>query len=271
MQSFGNSSLAGDASDKIIGNGGSPLSNTDVEREEFAGNAVVPALSVEEAHDNYNSEERKNVEEQDHNEEYDDDDDISALEYARRHHLVYDYLKFPVLSRLEVLSHHSGLTRDSHLHQFVLTANIKEERVKLEQAGAKLLAWASTGDKSELVESMLLPMLGSVYVKNMRLELPLLKSDHQMDCSRFACRKDFETKLKDVKLPLEVVDDEKNEGLAFPSHLYIKGDEIMKALKKERLAVSKETILVLTEAIKMDWTEADEEDLWKGFHIYKKV
>jgi len=54
-------------------------------------------------------------------------------------------------------------------------------------------------------------------IKRAKLELPLIKTDHEMDCKNFARRDDFEIKLCDIKLPLEMVDEENNEGLAWPS------------------------------------------------------
>jgi hypothetical protein len=114
-------------------------------------------------------------------------------------------------------------------------------------------------------------MLDSKDFKDIHLELPLLKTDHALDCRSFANRYGFEIQLIDVKLPLEMVDDYSNEGLSFPSSMYCRGDEILDELKKERLVVSRETMEYLSAAIKPGWTDSDDTSLWEGLRNYKKA
>jgi hypothetical protein len=200
--------------------------------------------------------------------------DPLPLEYARLYGIAHDHLEIPSLSYIDGLGHDipDGLTNDSHLQQIIFPDYaIQEKLISIEKESATLLSWASNGDNPDTVENLLLPMLGSNEVKNMYLELPILKSDHQFDCNRFTYRDDFEVHLRDVKFPLEMVDNEQNEGVVFPSYLNSRGDEILEAMKKEKLVVSKDVIHIIASAIKLDWIEANNEVTWRIAHTYKRV
>ena len=213
------------------------------------------------------------LEQTDHAEDEDEEKELSVLDYARLNGIASDHLELPPLSSLLTLSLgiDSNLTDDSYLHQFVFPDRSLDERLNIGKDAAQLLVWVNTPNTPESIDAIMLPMLDSKDFKNVHFELPLLKSDHALDCRSFANREDFEIKLADVKLPLEMVDDEKNEGLSFPSSLYSKGDEILDELKQERLAVSRETMEFLSVAINVEWTDAEESSLWEGLRNYKRV
>ena len=88
---------------------------------------------------------------------------------------------------------------------------------------------------------------------------------------RFARREGFETQLRDVKLPLEVLDEETNGGLTFSASLWDKGTKLLDELKRAKLEVSKETLMCLQDILKNDWTEEDEKAVWTSGQTYRKV
>ncbi|KAF8853706.1 hypothetical protein BDZ45DRAFT_657595 [Acephala macrosclerotiorum] len=102
------------------------------------------------------------------------------------------------------------------------------------------------------------------------LELPLLRSNHETDCKAFASREGFDITLQDVKLPLELVDDEKNEGLSWPSRFWEMGLETLQKLKAEKLSISKNTFMFINDCLKDDWSEDDAKALWDDEQKYKK-
>jgi hypothetical protein len=202
-----------------------------------------------------------------------EEEGISPLEYARRNGLACNHLAEPIPLPYASIPNgiDGGTTDDSHLYQLEFPNCSTDERPPLSRDAAMLLAWVSAPEKEESIDSAALSLLGSGQSKKRHLELPLLKSDHEIDCKQFARREGFEIKLADVKLPLEMVDDEKDEGLVFPTKLWDKGSHIMEELKKEKLPVTKGTLTYLSVALKVEWDQDVEDQVWASVHTYKKV
>ena len=203
-----------------------------------------------------------------------EDDDLTPLEYARYHGLsrdpLADFFAFTHIGALQADIPDDFI--DDSLPQFDFGVEPRlDERLTLSKEAARLLQAVAHEDTQETIDALTLSMLGSSGVKNSRVELPLLKTDHETDCKHFAQWDGFEIKLKDVKFPLEVVDDEKNEGIKFPSSYWNLGDGIMEELKKEKLEVSKNTMVFLKEALTNVWTKEDDEELWQAEMNYKRV
>ena len=203
-----------------------------------------------------------------------EDDDLTPLQYARLHGLSRNHLSDTfAFTHIEALQAGilEGITDDS-LPQFDLGVEPRlDERFTLSKEAARLLQAVAHQDTQGTIDALVLPMLGSSEVKITRVELPLLKTDHETDCKQFAQWDGFEIKLKDVKFPLEVVDDEKNEGVKFPSAYWHLGDGFMEELKKEKLEVSKNTMVFLKEALTNVWTKEDDEELCQAEMKYKRV
>jgi len=201
-------------------------------------------------------------------------EELSALEYARTNGLARNPLEEPhPLSYLTTLSTWIDGDRpdDSHLPQFKFPNCSTDEYLEVSKEALDLIAEVSKPETPGSIDAILLSMLGRTDIKSMRFELPLLRSDHESDCKEFASRDDFEVKLQDIKLPLEVVDEAKGEGLTIPSKYWNQGVEIMEELKKEHLEVTRETIAYLGETLKVSWNDADEKEVWASVHDYKKV
>jgi hypothetical protein len=203
-------------------------------------------------------------------------DEPPPLQYARSNGLARDYmddhLAFSELVRLQTAVQH-GLTDDSELHQFDFGSEVKvEERLKISREGALLLSSVSQGDTAEAIDALVLPMFKTRSItKKARLELPLLRTDHENDCKNFARRDDFEIKLCDIKLPLEMVNEENNEGLVWPSKFSSLGEELVEQLKQEKISISRDVLSYLQDALKNDWTEEDDKSFWESEQRYKRV
>ncbi|CZR63409.1 uncharacterized protein PAC_13306 [Phialocephala subalpina] len=199
----------------------------------------------------------------------------SPLEYARSNGLSRDYLAERLgFSDLEQLQHDVDAKQldSSHLRQFNLGSEIRvEERLTISKDAALLLSSINREEASEDIDSLVVSMLETRTLGwPPKLELSLLRSNHETDCREFASREGFEIKLQDVKLPLELVDDEKNEGLSWPSRFWDMGQETLQKLKAEKLAVSKDTFMFINDCLKDDWTEDDAKALWGDEQKYKK-
>lgn len=204
----------------------------------------------------------------------DEEPEISPLQYARENGLCRDHLQTPYhASNLNAFAEYqNGLLGDSHLLQFKLCAEVNtDERLTASKDAALLIASVSREETFEWVDDTICQMITSSKYIVPRLELPLLKSDQETDCKTFARREGFEIKLQDVKLPLEMVDGESNGGIGFSPSLCNKGTEILEKLKKERLEVSKDTLLYLQSILRSDWTDENEKKVWESTYTYKKV
>jgi len=73
-------------------------------------------------------------------------------------------------------------------------------------------------------------------VRNLKIEIPMLKTDHEGDMQVFCCP--ISPDLANEHLPLESLDDEADEGLMWPSSCQKLPDQYMRAAVKERLDVS---------------------------------
>ena len=204
------------------------------------------------------------------------DDEPPALQYARSNGLARDHLAdqlvFSELAKLQIAVQLS-LADDIELHQFDFGSELKvEERVTISREGAQLLVCITQEDATEAIDALVLPMLKTKnIVKRTRLELPLLKTDHETDCNNFARRDDFEIKLCDIKLPLEMVNEENNEGLVWPSRLSSLGVKVVEKLKQEKVSISRDDLKYLQDTLKNGWTEEDDKNLWKSEQKYRRV
>lgn len=203
-----------------------------------------------------------------------EDEDLTPLEYARYHRLSRDPLTDPLaFAHIEALQ--ADILEDSvdsFLPQLDFGVEPRlDERLMVSKEALQFVQSVAHQYTPESIDALILPMLRPSRGKNSRIELPLLKTDHETDCRHFARWDGFEIKLEDVKFPLELVDDEKNEGIKFPSSYWKLGDGIMEELKKEKLEVSRDAMLFLKEALTDVWAKEDDEELWRTEMKYKRV
>jgi len=109
--------------------------------------------------------------------------------------------------------------------------------------------------------------------ESLKLEAPILRSDHGTDCRRLARRvKAFlKEALPDHRLPLHPVDMAQGEGLEFPESMAEMDTEQMKVIEQESLEVTKSTLLYLMRNLKTDLTNNDQWDLVESVSPYHRV
>jgi hypothetical protein len=204
-----------------------------------------------------------------------DDEDILALDYARLNGLSRNYLTdlstSTILGALQETIE-GGLIDDSSLQELNLPVDCGLcERLTISKDGAQLLAWVMHLEAVESIDATVHNMMGSPEFKTTRLELPLLGSDHEFDVTEFAKRDAFESHLQDVRLPIEILDVEQNECLEFSSTLQNLGADTLDNLQRQKLIVTRESLKYIQTSIRSNWTEFDEEELWKDIQEYAKV
>lgn len=188
-----------------------------------------------------------------------DEEDISALEYARlnglaRNHLT-DNLPFLLLQKLQEAAEKS-LTKDEHLVQFIFSPECDtNERLSVSKGAGRLLAWVMNAKSNQ--NHVTSSISRGLKIKMNYSELPLLRSDHDSDVTKFAQRDGFLLHLKDIRLPLEVFDTERDQGLEFSTALCTLGTDMLNELKKEKLVVTRESLQFIEKSIRSVHGEAN--------------
>jgi len=109
--------------------------------------------------------------------------------------------------------------------------------------------------------------------KRLKLEPPLLATDHDRDCRRVAHKLKALAQAPVSSHGLSPIPTEagSGEGLEF-SDAEKKGDaELMEAFGKETLEVTRESLLFLVESLRTEWTDGDRQDLFESVSTYKGV
>ncbi len=203
-----------------------------------------------------------------------DDHELTAVQYARLHGLAVDHLADPLpISHVEALREDvpGTLTEDTDLPNIDLHIHVStQETLTLDKGGADLVQNATSGlSISKEIESILFPLLDSRRTKTLRLEGPLLRSDHASDFRAFARWE--ESHFRDGCLPMEPLDDEMDVGLEWPRKLYMVPAKLLEELASEKIEMTKETFIYLQTTLKGIWTEEDDGKMWGSVTPYKRV
>ncbi|KFY48799.1 hypothetical protein V495_01003 [Pseudogymnoascus sp. VKM F-4514 (FW-929)] len=188
----------------------------------------------------------------------------SIVEYARFHGLSKDPLRGPLpLSYIESLMHtfEKAALDDSHPEQIKYEPIPQlNERLTIDKEAEILLADArgilldqSTIDKITAAASI------RPRRQNLKLEIPLLKTDPDADLRDFKKRRN--PNLSDENFIYEPLDIEKDEGLQWPSRFANLPEEIMKACSMEKITVTRDTMVYLQAALKDNRSRDDTNDL----------
>jgi hypothetical protein len=209
-----------------------------------------------------------------------DEPEPSIVEYARFYGISIDHnAAFPAQDELDDLlqTTPAELENDARLPQLQpVEIEPPEDRITLEKEGAKAIREADTGPLEHAEYQKLLRRLCRERKRTPKLkcELPLLKTLHEVDYQEFkqTIEKGREVDLDQLKtLPFEPLDDEKDEGLEFPSMYHDVPAVLLKQAEKEKIGVSKDAMLVLACALKNDWSEEDNKKLLMSQITYKRV
>ncbi|KAI9641735.1 hypothetical protein NHQ30_009591 [Ciborinia camelliae] len=207
-----------------------------------------------------------------------EEDDPPILELARsigiaRDHQLDDTSVDDLLLMKENINHTflNDLNQD-HLPQLDIQVTINlDERLFVSQGAARLLGSVAQNESQESIDALIYPLLGgSRDVKKMRLELPLLRSDHESDVRGFSRKDGFELKPKDIKLPLELVSIENNEGLEFPPDFYNFETETFETIANEKIEVTRNSMIYLQTALKVTLTRDDEQEIWESVRTHSR-
>ena len=177
--------------------------------------------------------------------------DSSIIDYARYHGLIRDHLED---DPLEHITHSADILsdlEDDHLPQIHPDiARIPDERLTLDKDAVSLLASIAALAQTPPARNDGISDFDVHRVRRMKLELPMLRTDPELDLLRFAPR--IVPDLENEFLPLETVDQEADEGFDWPSWCHSLPDEYIKRIKAEKLEVTSDALAILQEVIQFD-------------------
>ncbi|KAK3352650.1 hypothetical protein B0T25DRAFT_500907 [Lasiosphaeria hispida] len=210
---------------------------------------------------------------------------MDATEYARRNGLTIDSFTDPLLGLLDndtSIAATTTPTAPGHLFELdqleeclFRTIIPIPEQCEMPRASLILLHQVCKPCKGQELTGLMedLCFAGAVERKKLKLEVPVLRSDHNMDCRRLRQKVEAFRKpqLPEHRLPLYPADGEEGEGVEFPGSARKSDTAIMKNIEKELFEMKRETLVYLMQTLKADWTAAEQTDLVDSISTYKGV
>lgn len=186
----------------------------------------------------------------------------SVLEYAREQGICTDYTtELPRLVDI-CFSLRGGCAQDpqdpfDHNLTTAATAanNLLKQRLALPKDAAIFLR--STLTTPDLPANYSCPTQNLQRLRALKQELPLLQTDAELDMLSFGKR--FVPDFADLRtrLPSEDLDEENDEGFTWPARCAGYPTECDETARSERLAVSRDAVVVLRGAMRDEFTEED--------------
>lgn len=176
----------------------------------------------------------------------------SILDYARyygisKNHLEVDPLQQGLVPPLDEPQPPLQLNTETPWLQLSpsITAPPRERLTAVKEASA-LLAVTHPKQYDDLVLDAV-DLFPTYRIRQSKVELPLLRSDHEMDMRHFVHR--IEPNLAEEFIPFEKVDDEQDEGLEWPSYCYAWPDLYFRTAQNERLEVGRDVFAYMNAAL----------------------
>ena len=195
------------------------------------------------------------------------EEEPSIIDYARFYGLISDHLEPHPLQGTAARDTFQSLELDdddglspSNLPVY----GLPQERLTVDAGAAAVL--------SSIVALAEVPparddVIDTHRIRNLKLELPLLRSDHEVDMFNFGPQ--IVPDLEHEFLPLETVNEEADEGLTWPPTCYQFPEEFANKSTSEKLHVSSNALAYLQETLNLHLDDHD------GFEYddlaYKKV
>ncbi|KAL1597765.1 hypothetical protein SLS60_008252 [Paraconiothyrium brasiliense] len=195
----------------------------------------------------------------------------TVLEYARFHGLCSDFTK-------ELATCYNSFSLSDETFDLDLedpndapsltnpADELTKERLSVSKEAAMLLR--SVHFLAQEPPNLLLIPDGRRRILGLKQELPILRTDNELDLLAFGST--VEPSFTDLKIPLEAIDEENDEGLECPSRYAAYPKQCDERAKNEKLGVSRETLLYLQEAIRDSHSPEDSEIIKSEGLVHRK-
>ncbi|KAK7554237.1 hypothetical protein IWX92DRAFT_341327 [Phyllosticta citricarpa] len=188
----------------------------------------------------------------------------TVLEYARFHGIAKDYLaegplqpdklpRAPPFLRQELVDPPYAAKVE-----WPRDLQLQHERLEIDISGVRALNCACRApllptEPEDSIEGKL------HRVRGLKVDLPILHSDNEVDMKRFMRKK--EKLLSSLNFPLEDVDDENDEGLTWPVKFQERLEQIHKRIELEKLQMARADLVYLQACLRDDFSKEDQEQL----------
>jgi hypothetical protein len=98
----------------------------------------------------------------------------------------------------------------------------------------------------------------------LKQELPVLQTDAELDLLHFGTRVEPDFRDLRTRLPSEDLDDENDQGFGWPAKYSTYPAQCDAKVKSEKLAMTRDALAFLQDAVKDDYSAQDEEKLMAG-------
>ena len=193
------------------------------------------------------------------------EEEPSIIDYARFYGLISDHLEpHPLQGTAARDTFHSLELDDDGLSPPNFPAyRLPQERLTVDAGAAAVLS--SIAALAEVPPARD-DVIDIHRIRNLKLELPLLRSDHEVDMLNFGPQ--IVPDLEHEFLPLETVNEEVDEGLAWPPPCYQLPGKFANKSASEKLHVSSNALAYLQETLNF---HLDDHDRFEYDLAYKKV
>jgi hypothetical protein len=196
----------------------------------------------------------------------------TVLEFARFHGLCTDFtLEQPPLRNNQFLSDETFDSDLQDLPDDPIPTNSAYELTKERLAISKETVYLLRSIKLLVgpLDDSLLTLDGTKRVRGLKQEIPLVRTDHELDMLSFGST--ITLNLDKLKIPLELVDEEKDEGMEWPSKYSACSSQCYEQARSEKLAISRDIFFYLQDTIKDHFEPLDAEELRAATLTYRRV
>jgi hypothetical protein len=188
-----------------------------------------------------------------------DEEESSVLEYARSHGICVNYETEPLhfanfkKPSTEVVDKGFQDPTDASVTD---TINVlTRERLMVNRDTALLLKATHSLHESPVADVSTADR--RKWILGLKQELPLLNSDYELDQLNFGSA--ALPKIKDLRIPLETVMEQNDEGLEWPQKYFAFPVQCDAQVNAEKLAISREVLVHLQHAIRDEYIPEDSE------------
>ena len=203
-----------------------------------------------------------------------EDEEEPIVEYARLHGLSVDPLRDPLpLCHTESLlyTYEKAASEDYHLEQITYRPIPQTDKGLNVDKDAEILLTGANGVFLDQNTIGKITAAASVRPRRQRLklEIPLLRTDPDADLEVFRQRQN--PCINDENFIYEPLDNEKDEGLQWPSGFANLPNAMLKECSMEKISVTRDTMVQIQAALKDNWSRENTNDLLRSQSSYKRV
>ncbi len=200
-----------------------------------------------------------------------EEDEPSVLEYARLHGICIDHTmellpSGDLQAALEAtIDPDFQVPSDASITSAII--DMTRERLAINKDAALLLRSVLDMQKASLSNSFATEK--RTWKTSLKQEPPLLQTDNELDLLSFgsAALPD----LRDLKIPFEITDEERDEGLKWPSKYHSYPAQCDEQAKAEKITISREVLVYLQDAVRDTYLPEDSEIIKSESLRYKPV